>query len=160
MSVDNFDGNGLADQPSIIYGFDDTANTGGLPDIAQALLDDTTVEHTDSEDIEIRELSRSGYGEIGPSSGDVIERDSTKSTLDTRFPRLDLPAQDGLNRDDCGEDKSAFACLDSDSVRERSTTLFSLSVPPWRITVSVVIVSLNISNGGCLTATVTFKFCR
>lgn len=113
MSVDNLDGNGLADQPSIIYGFDETATTGGLPGAAQALLDDTHVEHTDSEDIEIRELSRSGFGSVGPSPGDVIERDSTKSTLDTRLPRLNLPGQDGLNRDDCGENKPAFACLDA-----------------------------------------------
>lgn len=118
MSVENFDGNGLADQPSIIYGFDDLADTSGLPDAAQALLDDTHVEHTDSEDIEIRELSRSGYGEIGPSPGDVIERDSTKSTLDTRLPRLELPGQGGLRFDDCGEDIPAFACLDGDGEDE------------------------------------------
>lgn len=113
MSAENFDGDGLADQPSIIYDFDDTANTDGLPDVAQTLLDYTT-DHTTSEDVEIREFSRSGYGEVGPSPGDVIERDSTKSTLDTRLPRLNLPGQDGLNHDGCGEDKPAFACLDRD----------------------------------------------
>lgn len=114
MSVDRFDGNGLADQPSIIYGFDETATTGGLPDSAQELLDDTEGKHTEDADINIRELSRSGYGEIGPSPGDVIERESTKSTLDTRLPRLELPGQDGLKYDDCGEDIPAFACLDGE----------------------------------------------
>jgi hypothetical protein len=87
MSVENFDGDGLADQPSIIYGY----------------TDDEGVLH-------IKELSRSGYGEPGPSPGDVIERESTKSTLDTRLPELDLPGEDGLARDDCGEDLPAFAC--------------------------------------------------
>ena len=43
MSVDNFDGDGFADQPSIIYAFD-----GGD---------------------EIREHSRSGYGKIRLSLG-------------------------------------------------------------------------------------------
>lgn len=114
MSVENLDGDGLADQPSIVYGFDEVAATGGLPDTAQDLLDVTSVKHTDDGDVNIRELSRSGWGEPGPSPGDVIDRKSTKSTLDTRLPRLDLPGMDGLNRDDCGEDIPAFACLDGD----------------------------------------------
>lgn len=86
MSVDNFDGDGFADQPSIIYAFD-----GGD---------------------EIRELSRSGYGELGPSPGDVIKRESTKSDPTNRLPELPLPGSDGLNREDCGEDIPAFACSD------------------------------------------------
>jgi len=118
MSVENLDGDGYADQPSIVYGFDETATTGSLPDSAQALLDDTAVKHTDNEDINIRELSRSGWAQPGPSPGDVIERDSTQSTLDTRLPDLDLPGSDGLNRDDCGEDIPAFACLDGEGDNE------------------------------------------
>lgn len=86
MSVDNFDGDGFADQPSIIYAFD-----GGD---------------------QIRELSRSGYGELGPSPGDVIERESTKSDPTNRLPELPLPGSGGLNREDCGEDIPAFACSD------------------------------------------------
>jgi len=86
MSVDNFDGDGFADQPSIIYAFD-----GGD---------------------EIRELSRSGYGELGPSPGDVIKRESTKSDPTNRLPELPLPRSGGLNREDCGEDIPAFACSD------------------------------------------------
>lgn len=129
MSVENFDGDGLADQPSIVYGFTQTAPTEGLPDGVNQLLDDTQVkhnttddahtlaeaesigEHTDTTDINIREVSRSGYGTPGPSPGDVIERESTKSTLDTRLPDLELPGQRGLKYDDCGEDIPAFACL-------------------------------------------------
>lgn len=114
MSVENLDGDGLADQPSIVYGFDETATTGSLPGSAQALLDDTAAKHTNNEDINIRELSRSGWAQPGPSPGDVIERESTKSTLDTRLPELNLPGMDGLNRDDCGEDIPAFACLDGE----------------------------------------------
>ncbi|WP_139203668.1 hypothetical protein [Halorientalis persicus] len=87
MSVENFDGYGLADHLSIIYGYTD-----------------------DYGELHIKELSRSGYGEPGPSPGDVIERELTKSTLDTRLPELDLPGEDGLARDDCGEDLPAFAC--------------------------------------------------
>lgn len=90
MSVDNFDGDGFADQPSIVYSFE-TDETG---------------------EVTIRELSRSGYGEPGPSPGDVIERDTTKSTLDDSLPELDLPGEQGLAQDDCGEDIPAFACLD------------------------------------------------
>lgn len=55
MSVDNLDGNGLADQPSVIYGYTD-----------------------DTDELHIKELSRSGYGEPGPSLGDVIKREPTK----------------------------------------------------------------------------------
>lgn len=118
MSVENLDGDGLADQPSIIYGFNETATTGGLPDSAQALLDDTPVKHTDDGEVNIRELSRSGWAKPGPSPGDVIERESTKSTLDTRLPDLDLPGSGGLNRDDCGEDIPAFACLGGEDDNE------------------------------------------
>ncbi len=89
MSVENFDGNGLADQPSIIYGF----------------------ETDDADDVQIRELARSGFGEPGPSPGDVIERETTKSSLTDGLPELDLPGSDGLQREDCGEDVPAFACL-------------------------------------------------
>lgn len=84
MSVDNFDGDGFADQPSIIYAFD-----GGD---------------------EIRELSRSGYGELGPSPGDVIKRESMKSDPTNRLPELPLLGSGGLSREDCGEDIPAFAC--------------------------------------------------
>ncbi len=84
MSVENFAGHGDGDQPSIIYAFD-----GGD---------------------EIREVVRSGYGEIGHSPGDVINRDSTRSTPTERLPELEIPGQRGLQRDDCGEDLPAFAC--------------------------------------------------
>ena len=86
MSVDNFDGDGFADQPSIIYAFN-----GGD---------------------EICELSRSGYGELGPLPGDVIKRESTKSDPTNRLPELPLPGSGGLNREDCGEDIPVFACSD------------------------------------------------
>lgn len=56
MSVENFDGNGLADQPSTIYGYTD-----------------------DQDELHIKELSRSGRGEPGPSPGDVINRETTNS---------------------------------------------------------------------------------
>jgi hypothetical protein len=87
VSVENLDGNGLADQPSIIYSFTD-----------------------DTDDLHIKELSRSGFGEPGPSPGDVIDRETTKSTLNDRLPELPLPGQDGLQYDDCGEEIPAFAC--------------------------------------------------
>jgi len=109
VSVENFDGTGLSDQPGIVYGFTDTADTDGLPDYARSLLSSTTVDH--SADVEIRELSRSGRGQPGPSRGDVVERDRTKSTLETRLPELDLPGQDGKKYDNCGDNIPAFACL-------------------------------------------------
>lgn len=88
MSVENLDGDGFADQPSIIYSF-----------------------QTDSDDDrQIRELARSGYAEVGPSPGDVLERETTKSDPTDRLPELDLPGQGGLARGDCGEDVPAFAC--------------------------------------------------
>ena len=59
MSVENFDGDGLADQPSIIYSF----------------------ETDDADDIQIRELARSGFGSPDPSPYDVIERESTNPRL-------------------------------------------------------------------------------
>jgi len=93
MSVENFDGDGLADQPSIIYSFE-TDNFG---------------------DVEIRELARSGFGEVGPSPGDVIERETTTSDPTDSLPELELPGQDGLTREDCGENIPAFACLGHDS---------------------------------------------
>jgi hypothetical protein len=89
VSVENLDGNGLADQPSIIYGF-----------------------RNDNDDLEIRELSRAGYAKPGPSPGDVVERDSTTSDLSSRLPELELPGQRGLARDDCGDDIPAFYCED------------------------------------------------
>ena len=92
MSVENLDGNGFADQPSIIYGYTD-----------------------DQDELHIKELSRSGYGEPGPSPGGVIDRETTKSTLDDRLPELPIPGQDGLQYDDCGEDIPAFACEDCGS---------------------------------------------
>jgi hypothetical protein len=92
VSVENFDGNGLADQPSVIYGYTD-----------------------DQDELHIKELSRSGYGEPGLSPGDVIERETTKSTLDDGLPALPIPGQDGLQYDDCGEDIPAFACEDCGS---------------------------------------------
>lgn len=66
MSVEHFDGNGLADQPSIVYGFTETAATDGPPDSARSLLSDTNIDYSD--DVEIRELSRFGYGELRPPS--------------------------------------------------------------------------------------------
>ena len=86
MSVENLEGDGYADQPSIIYAFD-----GGD---------------------ELRELSRSGYAELGASPGDVIERESTKSDPSTRLPELELPGERGIKYDDCGDDIPAFACED------------------------------------------------
>ena len=84
MSVENFEGDGTGSQPSIIYAFD-----GGD---------------------EIRELSRSGYGEPGPSPGDIIERESTRSNPTERLPELELPGSRGLKEDDCGEEIPVFAC--------------------------------------------------
>lgn len=92
VSVDNFEGNGLADQPSIIYGF----------------------EKDDTGEVEIRELSRSGFGSPGPSPGDVIERDSTKSSLTERLPEPELPGLRGLKYGDCGDDIPRFACCSAD----------------------------------------------
>jgi hypothetical protein len=51
VTVENFDGNGFADQPPIIY----------------------AVESDDDGDIQIRKIVRSGFCEPGPSPGDVIE---------------------------------------------------------------------------------------
>jgi len=84
VSIEHFDGNGYADQPSIIYAFD-----GGD---------------------KIREISRSGYGQPGPSPGDVIERDTTRSNPTEQLPELELPGRRGLKEDDCGEDIPVFAC--------------------------------------------------
>ena len=92
MSVDNFDGDGFADQPSIVYAF----------------------ESDDSGDVEIRELSRSGFGEVGPSPSDVIKRETTKSNPSERLPELELPGERGIRYDDCGEEIPAFACLGRD----------------------------------------------
>ena len=92
MSVENLDGNGLADQPSIIYAF----------------------EKNENDEVEIRELSRSGFGSPGSSPGDVIERESTKSSPTIRLPELELPGRRGLWRDDCGDDIPAFACTSDD----------------------------------------------
>ena len=92
MSVENFDGDGFADQPSIIYAF----------------------EADDSGDVEIRELARSGFGEVGASPGDVLERETTKSDPTDSLPELDLPGQGGLAQTDCGEDIPAFACADDE----------------------------------------------
>lgn len=86
MSTDNFEGDGFADQPSIIYAFN-----GGD---------------------EIREISRSGYGQPGPSPGDIIERESTRSNPTERLPELELPGRRGLKEEDCGDDYPAFACKD------------------------------------------------
>jgi hypothetical protein len=91
VSVENLDGNGLADQPSIIYSFTD-----------------------EDGDRQIRELSRSGRGQPDPSPGSVIARNSTKSDPSTRLPELELPGQRGLYRDDCGESIPAFTCADTD----------------------------------------------
>jgi len=72
VSVDNFDGDGFADQSSIIYSF----------------------QNDDGE--QIRELSRSGFGEAGPSPGDVIERETTNSELTGLLCELEN-ATDDLN---------------------------------------------------------------
>lgn len=94
MSVENLDGDGYADQPSIIYAFD-----GGD---------------------KIREVLRSTQGELTDVAlggdlqrpGDVIERDTTRSNPTERLPELELPGRRGLKEDDCGEDIPAFACKD------------------------------------------------
>ena len=87
MSVDNFDGDGFSDQPSIIY----------------------TVDGGDK----IRELSRFGFGQLGPSPGDVIAWKTTKSDPIDQLSELPLLGFDGVKYDDCGEDITAFACSDS-----------------------------------------------
>lgn len=92
MSLANFDGDGYADQPSIIYKYPDGEGNE-----------------------QIRELARSGYAEPGPSPGDVIERDSTKSDLSDRLPELPIPGRDGLQQPDCGDDIPAFGCSDCGS---------------------------------------------
>lgn len=74
---------------------------------------------------EIREITRSGHGEIGPSPGDVIQRDDTKSNPTERLPRLDLPGQEGTKRDDCGEDIPAFACSECGSPKYIGRTCYS-----------------------------------
>lgn len=53
---------------------------------------------------QIRELSRSGYGNLGPSPGDVIERETTKSNPTDSLPEVELPEQDALAQDDCDKD--------------------------------------------------------
>jgi len=58
VNVENFDGNGFADQPSIIYGY--TADT---------------------DELHIKELSRSGCGEVSPSPGDALHRGLDASEL-------------------------------------------------------------------------------
>lgn len=78
---------GLADKPSIIYGYDGQ----------------------DENEIEIRELVRSGYAQIGPSPGDVLPRSRSQSTPDQELPSGQLPGG-GSCGDDCGEDTPAFAC--------------------------------------------------
>lgn len=88
MSVENFDGPGLSDQPSIIYGYTD-----------------------DQEDLHIKELSRSGYGEPGPSPGEIIDRESTKSTLDTKHLEFLTFGQVGVQYDDNDQKIPAVACL-------------------------------------------------
>ena len=93
MSVKNFDGDGFTDQPSIIHSFE-TDNSG---------------------DAQIRELARSGFGEVGPSPGDVIERETTTSDPTDSLSELDLTGEGGLARDDCGEDIPGVACLRHDS---------------------------------------------
>ncbi len=116
MSVQNFDGDGFSDQPSVIYGFSDTASTDGMPNSIQDILSYTETHHDtdDDDDIHIRELCRSGFAAPGPSPGDVIPRESTKSTLDTRLPELDLPGRGGMKYDTCGDAIPAFACLGHD----------------------------------------------
>ena len=97
VSVENLNGDGTADQPSIIYGY-----------------------QNEDDDVEVRELARATTGQLQDVArggdlqrpGDVIERTTTKSTLNNPLPDLDLPGQDGLNRDDCGDDIPAFYCED------------------------------------------------
>ena len=91
MSVENFDGDGFTYQPSIIYSF----------------------ETDDSGDAQIRELARSGFGEVSPSPGDVIERETTTSDPTDSLPEPDLTGQGGLARDDCGEDIPRLPALDT-----------------------------------------------
>lgn len=88
MSVDNFDGNGLVDQPSIVYAF----------------------ETDDSGDVEVRELSRSGFGDPGPSPGNVIEPETTKSDSTDSPAELDFSGQNCPTRDNCSE-SSVPICL-------------------------------------------------
>ena len=92
MSAENLDGDGFADQPSIIYSFE-KCGTG---------------------EVAIRELSRSGFGSPGPSPGEVIERESTKSSPSERLPEHELPGRRGLKYDNCGDDIPAFACSGDD----------------------------------------------
>lgn len=91
MSAENFDGDGLADQPSVVYSFDSENGE------------------------QIRELVRSGHGDAGASPGDVLQKNTTVSDPTDSPPQLDLPGQGGLYRDSCGDDIPAFACLGHDS---------------------------------------------
>lgn len=90
-----------SDQPSILYGFDGD----------------------DGE--ELREIARSGHGRPGPSPGDVVRRESTRSELSDSLPELDLPGRRGLGRDDCGEDIPAFACEDCGHPKYAGRTCYS-----------------------------------
>lgn len=93
MSVESFNGDGLPDQPSIVYGF----------------------EKDDDGEVEIRDLARSGFGEPGPLPGGVIERETIKSNLTLRAGPDGLPGSDRLQEDECGEDIPEFACLGHDA---------------------------------------------
>ena len=101
MSVENFDGNGFADQPSVIYSFD----TDDGREIRE-LVRSTTAD-----------LSEVAHGAELHRPGDVIARDTTKSSPTNSLPELDLPGQGGLVRDDCGKDIPAFACLGHDDTK-------------------------------------------
>lgn len=85
MSAETFAGDGLSDQPSLIYSYDDGNK--------------------------IREISRSGHAEPGKSPGEIIKRSSTKSSPNDRLPQLSLPARDDP-KPSCGDDIPAFACGD------------------------------------------------
>lgn len=74
---------------------------------------------------EIREIVRSGHGQMGHSPGDAIRRDDTQSNPTERLPQLDLPGRNGITRDACGEDIPAFACSSCGSPKYAGNTCYS-----------------------------------
>lgn len=86
---DRFDDSGWpSDQPSIIYSVAD--NDG---------------------ERQIKELARRGSGDASTPvrRGDVLDRESTRSSLDDGLPAGDLPGDDEPG-DDCGDEIPAFFC--------------------------------------------------
>jgi hypothetical protein len=66
VRINYFDVDGLEDQPSFIHSF----------------------ERDDSGEVQIREPARSGFGEVGSSSSNVIKRETTTSDPTDSLPEL------------------------------------------------------------------------